>query len=157
MTEYRKIIFVCQDNTCRSPMAELLMKNRMKDMNVEADIEITSRGIVVLFPEPRNPKMIQVLRNNGLNVGNNNEAVALSSEDFSEDTLVLTMTLEQKQKIYEEYDNAVNVFSLPEYVGEAENIEVPYGGDIDEYTQLFINLTYFVCMLADKLFKETEE
>ena len=49
---FRKLIFVCRDNLCRSPVAEAIMKNisRIKDL------EIVSKGIIVLFPEPYNPK-----------------------------------------------------------------------------------------------------
>ena len=41
-------------NTCRSPMAATIMSNLMPDMRCE------SRGVVVLFPEPYNPKAVAV-------------------------------------------------------------------------------------------------
>ena len=52
MAKYNKLIFVCTGNTCRSPMAEAIYKN----LDKETDIKVFSRGLVVLFGEPINPK-----------------------------------------------------------------------------------------------------
>lgn len=37
------VAFVCLGNICRSPMAEAIMKQRLKDRNIDG-IEVTSRG-----------------------------------------------------------------------------------------------------------------
>ncbi|AYU55601.1 low molecular weight protein-tyrosine-phosphatase [Staphylococcus debuckii] len=37
------VAFVCLGNICRSPMAEAIMKQRLRDRNID-DIEVTSRG-----------------------------------------------------------------------------------------------------------------
>lgn len=52
MNTINKIIFVCNGNTCRSPMAATIMGTFLQD----TDILVQSRGMVVLFPEPYNPK-----------------------------------------------------------------------------------------------------
>ena len=39
-----KICFVCLGNICRSPMAEFIMKKKIKDLNLESEISITSRA-----------------------------------------------------------------------------------------------------------------
>ena len=54
MNTYNKIIFVCMGNTCRSPMAATIMQNRLS----KYDVIVESRGMVVLFEEPYNPKAI---------------------------------------------------------------------------------------------------
>ena len=48
MRRYNKILFVCEDNTATSLMAEQICKSMVTD---EA-VTIESRGMVVLFPEP---------------------------------------------------------------------------------------------------------
>ena len=48
MNTFDKVIFVCNGNTCRSPMAATVMANLKQDIISE------SRGMVVLFPEPYN-------------------------------------------------------------------------------------------------------
>lgn len=54
MNTFDKVIFVCNGNTCRSPMAATVMANLKQDIISE------SRGMVVLFPEPYNPKAVAV-------------------------------------------------------------------------------------------------
>lgn len=39
-----KICFVCLGNICRSPMAEFIMKEKVKQLNLEKDFLIESRG-----------------------------------------------------------------------------------------------------------------
>ena len=39
-----KICFVCHGNICRSPMAEFIMKEKVKQLNLEDKFSITSRA-----------------------------------------------------------------------------------------------------------------
>ena len=57
MKRYNKIIFVCDSGTARAPMAEAIMKEYI----IKYPVEIESRGLVVLFPEPLNQKTEAVL------------------------------------------------------------------------------------------------
>jgi len=40
----KKICFVCLGNICRSPMAEFILKDKVKKMNLEKEFFITSRA-----------------------------------------------------------------------------------------------------------------
>ena len=76
MNRFNKVIFVCMGNTCRSPMAATIMSNLMPDMRCE------SRGVVVLFPEPYNPKAVAVASRHGM-IMPSNVSVQIANEDFS--------------------------------------------------------------------------
>lgn len=65
MKKYNKIIFICDSGTARAPMAEAILK----EYTIKYPIEIESRGLVVLFPEPLNQKTEAVLISNGINIG----------------------------------------------------------------------------------------
>lgn len=140
---YDTVIFVCTANTCRSPMAAAILNSRRPQDGSGDNLVIDSRGLVVLFPEPYNPKMITVLKENGIEILGS-EARALEEEDFGEDTLILTMTESQKQTILNDYQMACNVYTIGEFVGEEEDIPDTLGGGMEEYAQAFINMAYFV-------------
>ena len=62
MKRYDKLIFVSNSDTCRSPMAKAIMQSKF----LLEHLEIESRGLVCLFPEPVNQKAEAVLASNGL-------------------------------------------------------------------------------------------
>ena len=143
MNRFNKVIFVCMGNTCRSPMAATIMSNLMPEMRSE------SRGLVVLFPEPYNPKAVAVASRHGRSMPSNVSA-QISNDDFSVDTLVLTMNLSMKQKMYDTFDKAINVFTLGELAGEGD-VEVPdpYGKGLEEYNRCFEQLYSLVAKVVD--------
>lgn len=143
MNRFNKVIFVCMGNTCRSPMAATIMSNLMPEMRSE------SRGMVVLFPEPYNPKAVAVSSRHGM-IMPSNVSAQISNDDFSVDTLVLTMNLSMKQKMYDTFDKAINVFTLGELAGEGE-VEVPdpYGKGLEEYNRCFEQLYSLVAKVVD--------
>ena len=56
---------------------------------------VASRGMVVLFDEPYNPKAVAVCAAHDM-IMPNNPATQISADDFGNDTLVLTMSDAQK-------------------------------------------------------------
>ena len=113
---------------------------------------VASRGMVVLFDEPYNPKAVAVCAAHDM-IMPNNPATQISADDFGNDTLVLTMSDAQKNKIYAEFDNAINVYTLAEYAGRPEDYEVmvPCGKGIDEYKKCFDGLYELVTGAAAKM------
>ena len=128
MGKYQKLIFVCTGNTCRSPMAEAIFKSLEKVSN----IKVISRGLVVLFSEPINPKAEIVLNKHDLELSNH-VAKGLKASDIDEQTLILTMTANQKKKIYVDYPTAKEVYMIKEFAGENGDVIDPYGGSLVEY------------------------
>lgn len=130
MKQYSKIIFVCDSGTARAPMAEAIMK----EYTMKYPVEIESRGLIVLFPEPLNQKAEAVLISNGINL-TEKMSQQLERSDLTPENLILTMAAEQKQKILEEYEEAaqVDVEVLTELVGDELEIINPYGGTLQSY------------------------
>ena len=140
-------------------MAEAVMKR----INRTPGLEICSRGIIVLFPEPYNPKATSVLRSSGI-ILENGQSKPLEAADFAEDTLVLTMDRTEKQKIFEEFENAVNVYTIMEFAGGSGDIMDPYGGDRDVYALFLESINTWVAHTEQKIYEinsapdaETEE
>lgn len=147
--KYDKILFVCTGNTCRSPMAEVIFRNLSYDMGIEA----FSRGIVVLFPEPSNPKAELVLKNHDLNLEEHMSA-QLTRDDINDRTLVLTMTESQRIKILDEYGKLEHVYTIKEFAGEEGDVVDPYGGDLMDYENCFGELSRLIKKTVVKLSDE---
>ena len=135
MIKFDKVIFVCTGNTCRSPMAEAIYRHLTEDSQLPA----ISRGIVVLFPEPSNPKADMVLSNHNLAL-EGHVSSQLEMEDITEDTLVLTMTERQKLHVLETYPVSENVYTLKEFNGESGDVVDPYGGTLVDYEDCYNEL-----------------
>lgn len=151
--EYTKLIFVAQTGTCREPMAAGIFG----DFSLEKPIEVLSRGLVVQFPEPMNQKAEAVLISNGINM-EGFVSRQLTKEDLTEDALVLTMETIHRERILEQYENAIpeNIHVLTEYVGDELEILDPYGGTLPAYGLCYETLRKSIKKLVKKL-NEGEE
>lgn len=149
MKRYDKLIFVSGSDTSTSPMAEAILQSKY----LLEDILIDSKGLVVLFPEPINPKAEAILASNGLSM-KDHTSEPLIKEDFDERTLVLTMDHAQKDKILVDYEGVKNLYVLTEYIKEAGEVKDPYGGDLGEYGKCFEELKELITKLVIVLNEE---
>ncbi len=149
MKKYDKLIFVSGSDTSTSPMAEAILQSKY----LLEDILVDSKGLVVLFPEPINPKAEAVLVSNGLSM-KDHTSEPLGTEDFDERTLILTMDYAQKEKILTDYENVKNVYTLAEYIKKNDEVKDPYGGSLSDYGQCFEQLRALITELVVVLNEE---
>lgn len=130
MKEITRIIFVGQSGTAREPMA----KGILEDFSLKKPVEVLARGLVVLFSEPMNQKAEAVLISNGVNI-EGFTSKALSEEEITDSTLILTMEYVQRDKLLELFPktNPEHVYVLTEFVGDELEILNPYGGALTSY------------------------
>lgn len=140
----RKICFVCTGNTCRSPMAEKLMKKHLDNLGVK-DVEVSSLGISVIKGQKMNDFANNALKPYGIRKSAR-KAKQLRPQDLKKDILFITMTNEQKQC----FGQNKNVFSLGELVGGEEVVD-PYGFGQDVYDQTAKQLNVYTHKLAQNL------
>ena len=118
MNTYNKIIFVCTGNTCRSPMAATIMQHNLMGI----DISVESREWWCFFQNPIILKQLLFAASHGMIMPSNN-AKQIENSDFGKDTLVLVMDSLMKTKLYNNYDKAINVYTINEFIG-CDNVEV---------------------------------
>lgn len=148
MAKYERLIFVCTDNASESPMAEAIYHSLV----TESEIDILSRGLVVLFPEPPNPKAVIVCNNHELSI-EHHTSQPLIQEDITENTLLLTMDEKQKKSIFDQFD-ADFVYTIKEYTEELGDVLDPYGKSLIEYEECFVELARLIKKTVLKLNKE---
>lgn len=127
---YSKLIFVDGDGTCRSAMSKIIMKSKY----LLTPMEIESRGLVVLFPEPLDAKAYAALTMQGYNA-DNCQAQPLEQSDIGDDVLLLTMEDRQKFKIWEQFENARNVYTLAEFIHYSGDILPLYGEPVETFAE----------------------
>lgn len=154
MKKYKKIIFVCDSGTARAPMAEAIMKEYM----IKYPLEIESRGLVVLFPEPLNQKAEAVLISNGI-TGENQMSRQLEQEDLEPENLIIAMGEAQKQKIMESYElpEGMELEVLTELTGDELEIINPYGGSLQSYGLCYETLNKTIKKLVSLINEGNEE
>lgn len=147
MKRYNQVIFVCTSNTLLSPIAEGIYRKNSPDWMPRG----ISRGLVVLFEEPINPKVNVLLTQNGFPISGHRQSRQITKEDFASDMLVLTMTLSEKVKITEEFLDVENVYTLGEFVGEDTDILDPGGSEEEKYKACFDELLLRVNKVIQKI------
>lgn len=152
--KYDKVIFVGEDNTCRSPMAETIFRYAFGDESIGC--EVVSRGLVVLFEEPYNQKAEMILYNHGMETASKS-AVQLDACELEGRVLVLTMTFPEKLKIIEDYGFEGDVYTLKEYIGNDDELLDPYGEEIDIYEACFQDMYAAIEEVKKVFIKENEE
>lgn len=151
MIRYKKVIFVDTSDTCRAPVAELILKRKF----LTNPLQIQSRGLVVLFQEPLNPKAEAVLAANGY-PDPTHKAHQLEQEDIGADVLLLTMEDRQKSYIWENYENAPHVYTLKEYAGETGDIAPLYGQALSVYSTCYREMELLMRRVVARLNEEEE-
>lgn len=149
MKKYDRLIFVSNSDTCRGPMAEAILKSKF----LLSELEVESRGLVVLFPEPVNQKAEAILASHGLTM-KDHTAKMLEQEDFDERTLILVMEDALKQRIFQEHENVQNTWQLSEYIKEETDVTEPVGGSLADYGACYALLD---CMISSLVVVLNEE
>ncbi len=132
----KKILFVCLGNICRSPAAEAVLLNRLKQKKLENQYEVDSAGTGGWhIGRLADSRMRMAAKQRGIEIESKARQIALS--DFTYFDLILTMddsNLADVNALLKELDTSPKskIKPLLSYARNTQLIEVPdpyYGGD----------------------------
>ena len=146
------VLFVCTGNTCRSPMAEALLKHgKSTDL-----IQVKSAGVFAVDGYQASPNAVEALREKG--IPNNHQSSSLTPELADWATFILTMTNQHKQSVIDLYPHVGRkTYTLSEFVSDQEgitqDISDPFGGPLPMYRKTLTDLETLIAKLILKLEK----
>ncbi|GHH97929.1 low molecular weight protein arginine phosphatase [Neobacillus kokaensis] len=144
----RHILFVCTGNTCRSPMAAAILKNKAID-----GMEVKSAGIFAASGSDASEHAKQVLVDNQISYSHQSQS--LTSTEVAWADLILTMTGSHKMAIQQQFPHAIEkVFTLKEFSGGEpfdQDVIDPYGGSLKQYEETFRELEKLIDRAIEKI------
>jgi len=146
------VMFVCTGNTCRSPLAEALLRRKLADRGVEG-VSVSSAGTGAWEGAPASEGAYLVGLEHGLDLSDH-RARLLSREVAAAATLILTMARHHRARV-EQLGTATEARVLGEYSGRGDaEVADPFGGDLELYREVLAELDAMLEGVADRLARE---
>jgi protein arginine phosphatase len=150
----KQILFVCTGNTCRSPLAEALLRSKLQERGVDG-VTVGSAGTGAWDGAPASEGAYLVALEHGLDLSGH-RARLLTRELATGADLVLTMARHHLARA-EQLGVGGSGYLLGEYAGrEGSSAEVrdPFGGDLEGYRETFDELNGMLDAIVTRLERE---
>lgn len=145
----KKILFVCTGNTCRSPMAEALLRSRIKSRKIKW-WDVASCGVYAEVGGEMSANSKTALEEVGVRA-DNFKPRQLTQKLIEKSVLVVCMTENQRAML----EACGNVACVNDFCGY--DVPDPYGGSLDDYRATRAALENACDIIIDKFILNYKE
>lgn len=152
-----KILMVCLGNICRSPMAEGALKSKLKEKNIEAEVD--SAGFEPFHKgDPPDPRAVETLSKQGIDISGQRSRL-FRVRDFDEFDKIFVMdsinhadvmALARNDTDMEKVDYILNQV----FPGEDREVPDPYHGGPDGFNKVWELLDKATGNIADTIHRK---
>jgi protein-tyrosine-phosphatase len=145
----KKILFICTDNSCRSPMAESVLKKLIQDNHWS--LECSSAGLAAFHRVPATHDAVEACREKGIDLSTH-QSQPLSKALVLDSDLILTMTGKHRESIVRKMPELESKVSLlSDFAGQGiEDVEDPVGQSFEQYQKVFAQIEGYLLKAKDK-------
>ena len=151
----RKILFVCLGNLCRSPMAEYLLRDKLKRKG-ETDIEISSGGFLDQKGAHVPEEIYNLMKEVGIDISKHRSS-PIDKKRIKESDLIIVMEIRQEDQLVRLCpEEASRIFILSQFDKEnpiRRDVADPIGRSSSFYRNCYVDINALVEGLTEHIFK----
>lgn len=135
-----RILYVCTGNTCRSPMAEGILKKLLSDKGINS-VKVSSAGLGTLDGYPATHHAVEISARHDIDISEHH-STRMNERLFKESDLVFAMAAEHHRQLEKMTDSGEKLFMLKAFPKKNQSdpehsVDDPIGGSLEEYMVTF--------------------